>query len=99
MRHIFLWLAVLIIAGGMLLPGSVLSGSIDDTTKKADRGIHSAGQKVDSSTKGTRDAADAGGKQASKATKSGADSVGGFFNKTENAVEGWMKGFEKKVKD
>ena len=99
MRHILLWLAVLMIAGRMLFPGSVLSGTIDDGVKKADQGIHSAGQKVDSSTKGARDATDAAGKKASKATKSGADKVGGFFEKTENAVEGWMKNLEKKVKD
>lgn len=99
MRHILSWPAVLIIAGGMLFPGSVLSGSVDDGAKKADQGIHSTGQKVDSSTKGARDATDAVGKKASKATKSGADKVGGFFERTENAVEGWMKGLEKKVKD
>ena len=99
MRSIVLWPAVLIIAGGMLFSGSVLAGSIDDGVKKADQGIHSAGQKVDSSTKGMRNATDAGGKKAAKATKSGADKVGGFFKKTENAVESWMKGFEKKSKD
>ncbi len=99
MRHILLWMAVLIIAGGMLSPGSVLSGSIDAGAKKADQGINSVGQKVDSSTKGAQDATDATGKKASKATKSGADKVGGFFEKTENTVEGWMKGLEKKMKD
>jgi hypothetical protein len=99
MRHILLWLAVLMIAGGMLFPGIVLSGAIDDGAKKADQSLNSAGQKVDSSTKGAQDATDAAGKKASKATKSGADKVGGFFGKTENAVEGWMKNLEKKMKD
>ena len=99
MRHMLVWLAFLTIAGVMLFPGGVFCGSIDDGAKKADQGIHSAGQKVDSSTKGARDATDAAGKKASKATKSGADKVGGFFKKTENAVEGWMKGLEKKAKD
>ena len=64
MRHILFWLAVLMVAGGLLLPGSVLAGSVDDGAKKADQGIHSAGQKVDSSTKSMRDATDAGGKKA-----------------------------------
>ncbi len=99
MKPILLRLAVMMIAGRMLFPGSVLSGAIDDGVKKADQGIHSAGQKVDSSTKGARDATDAAGKKTSKATKSGADKVGGFFEKTENTVEGWMKNLEKKVKD
>ncbi len=98
MKHILWWLAVLIISGGMLFPGMALSESLDGA-KKIDQGLNSAGQKVDSSTKGVQDAADAAGKKASKATKSGADKVGGFFEKTENTVEGWMKNLEKKIKD
>ena len=99
MKH-FLWLPVtLLIAGVFLFAPVALSGALDNTTKKADQGINTAGQKVKDSTKAMRDGTDSAGKQVSSTTKSGADKVGGFFNKTENTVEGWMKNLEKKVKD
>ena len=96
----FIWLfATLLIAGMFLFPSVALSGSVNDTAKKADQGINSAGQKVNDSTKGMRDTTDSAGKQVKNTTKTGADKVGGFFKKTENTVEGWMKNLEKKVKD
>ena len=99
MKH-FLWLSVtLLIAGVFLFAPVALSGSLDNTTKNADQGINTAGQKVTDSTKTMREGTDSAGKKVSTTTKSGADKVGGFFNKTENAVEGWMKNLEKKIKD
>ena len=97
-RFVWAWLIALVFAVALAGPSNILAGSIDDGAKKADQGIHTAGQKVDSSTRSVQNAADATGKKASRATKSGADKVGGFFKKTEKTVEGWMKGLEKKSK-
>ena len=99
MRPVLLRLAVLMIAGGILFPGSVLPGTIDDAAKKADQSLHSTGQKVDRSTKGVQNATTEAGEKASKGTKSAAEKVGDFFEKTENTVEGWMRNLEKKMKD
>ena len=99
MKRFLLLPVVLLIAGVFLFVPVALSGSLDDTAKKADKGINSAGRKVDDSTKGMRDATDSAGKKAGSTTKTGADKVGGFFEKTQNTVEGWMKNLEKKVKD
>jgi len=82
----------------LLGPPAAISGSLKEGAKKADQGINTAGQKVDSSTKGVQNTADTIGKKTSAATKSGADKVGGFLKKTETSVEGWLKGFEKKGK-
>ncbi len=99
MKRFIVLPATLLIAGVLLFPTITLSGSLDDTSKKADKGINSAGQKVEDSTKGMRNGTDSAGKKVGSTTKSGADKVGGFFDKTENTVEGWMKNLEKKVKD
>ena len=90
---------ILLIAGVFLFAPVALSGSLDDTAKKAGKGINSAGRKVDDSTKGVRDATDSAGKKVGSTTKAGTDKVGGFFSKTQNTVEGWMRNLEKKVKD
>lgn len=99
MKHIFIRLAALLIAGVMLSPGGALSGTVYDVAKKTDQGLNAAGQKVDSSTKGAQNATAAAGQKASKATKSGMDKVGKFFQKTENTVEDWMRSLENKTKD
>lgn len=99
MKTITAGCGVLVLVCGLLFQSAVLAGSMSDGAKKADQGLTSAGQKVNRSTKGARDATDAAGKKTASATKSGADKVGGFFKKTEGTVEGWMKGLEKKLKD
>jgi hypothetical protein len=81
----------------LAMPAGTSAGSLDDAAKKADQGVGSAGQKVDDSTKGMRETTDSAGKQVKSSTKSGADKVGGFFDKTSKNVEGWMKNLEKKV--
>jgi len=92
------WLVTLVLAGTLLASSAGLAGAVEEGSKKADQGINTAGQKVEGSTQGFQNAADATGKKASSATKSGADKVGGFFDNTSKKVEGWMKGFEKKSK-
>lgn len=99
MKNILFPLGSLVLIGGLLFASPALSGSIDKAAQKADQGLKAAGQKVDSSTRGARDATDAVGTKTSKATQSGSDKAGGFFQKTENTVESWMKGLEKKMKD
>ena len=99
MKRFLLLPVILLVAGVFLFATAALPGSLDDTAKKADKGVHSAGREVEDSTKGIRNGADSAGKKISRTTKSGADNVGGFLHKTQDTVEGWMKNLEKKIKE